>query len=197
MKSSDESLHQLSLPDWNQIILTLLQTYSTKFPDLRGAMPLSRWQRTVCSRSLLLITRACQNEGDVISHIFEVIPSPDASRPVADQEVDVGNAVKSTLMSFTTTRKLFLVLAMLGTKSEARRTCLYFSDCQEVALPCSSCSSELYEELKRARVYIRTKPDPQTSLVTILKKGKLRSQVWPQKSYHTWVWKPFQVKGTL
>ena len=130
------------------------EAYSTRFPNLRGAMPLSRWQRTVCSRSLLLITRVCQNEGDVISHIFEVIPSPDASRPVADQEVDVGNAVKSTLMSFTTTRKLFLVLAMLGTKSEARRTCLYFSDCQEVALPCSSCSSELYEELKRARVYI-------------------------------------------
>ena len=58
---------------------------------------------------------------------------PDAHHVMADQEVDVGNAVKSTLMSFTTTRKLFLVLAMLGTKSEARRTCLYFSDCQEVA----------------------------------------------------------------
>ena len=109
------------------------QTCFARFPFLRGAMLLSRWQRTVCSRSLLLITRVCQNEGDVISHIFEVIPSPDASRPVADQEVDVGNDVKPTLTGFITEKKLSPELVIPGTLFEERRTCLYFSDCKEVA----------------------------------------------------------------
>ena len=79
------------------------ETYSTRFPNLRGAMPLSRWQRTVCSRSLLLFARVCQDEGDVRGPPFY----PDAHRAMADREVDVGNAVKLTLMSFTTAKKLY------------------------------------------------------------------------------------------
>ena len=87
----------------------------------------------MCSRSLLLITRVCQEEGDVISQIFEVIPFPDPSRPVADQKVDVGNDVKPTLTGFITTKKLSPELVIPGTLLEERRTCLYFSDCKEVA----------------------------------------------------------------
>ena len=52
---------------------------------------------------------------------------------------------------------IFLELVMPGTWLEARRTCLYFSDCQEVAY---DALQKLNEELKWARVYIRTKPDP-------------------------------------
>ena len=76
---------------------------------------------------------------------------------MAYQEVDVGNAVKLILMSFTTAKKLSPELVISGTLLEARRTCLYFSDCQEVAY---DARQKLNEELKRARVYIRTKPDP-------------------------------------
>ena len=72
------------------------------------------------------------------------------------QEVDVGDAVKLTLMSFTTAKKLSPELVISGTLLEARRTCLYFSDCQEVAY---DARQKLFV-LKRARVYIRTKPDP-------------------------------------
>ena len=44
------------------------QTYFARLPNLRGAMSLSRWQRTVCSRSLLLFARVRQDEGDVEAH---------------------------------------------------------------------------------------------------------------------------------
>ena len=76
-----------------------------------------------------MFARVCQDEGDVRGPPFY----PDAHCAMVYQEVDVGDAVKLTLMSFTTAKKLSPELVISGTLLEARRTCLYFSDCQEVA----------------------------------------------------------------
>ena len=83
----------------------------------------------MCSRSLLLFARVRQDKSDVRGQPFY----PDAHRAMAYKEVDVGDAVKVTLMSFTTAKKLSLELVISGTLLKARRTCLYCSDCQEVA----------------------------------------------------------------
>ena len=56
--------------------------------------------------SFKIARKVSQDEGDVTGLNFQVVSSPDAHSMMADQELDVGNAVKLTLTSFTTSKKL-------------------------------------------------------------------------------------------
>ena len=57
-----------------------------------------------------MFARVRQDEGDVRGPPFY----PDAHRAMVYQEVDVGDAVKLTLMSFTTAKKLSPELAIFS-----------------------------------------------------------------------------------
>ena len=53
-----------------------------------------------------IVRKVSQDEGGVTELNFQVFSSPDAHSMMADQELDVGKAVKLTLTSFTTAKKL-------------------------------------------------------------------------------------------
>ena len=80
--------------------------------------------------------KVSQDEGDVTGLNFQVFSSPDAHSMMADQELDVGNAVKVTLTGFTTSKKLSSHSSCLnGNYFEARRNCLLLAtikSCLEV-----------------------------------------------------------------
>ena len=101
--------HQNSLPKWSDYFL---------YRKRRSLMLQKK-------HPFKIARKVSQDEGNVTDLNLQVFSSPDAHSMMADQELDVGKAVKLTLTSFTTAKKPSPHSSCLnGNYFKARRSCL-------------------------------------------------------------------------
>ena len=118
--------------------------------------------------------KVSQDEGDVIGLNFQVFSYPDAHSMMADQELDVGNAVKLTLTSFTTAKKLSPHSSCLnGNYFKARRSCLLLATIKSCL-----CLSENFMRSKLMSTDVYSYKTRSINFPSdIFMKGMLRSQM--------------------